>query len=254
MKSLIYIVLLLLAIASWTVGDDLKDWIVAKHSNGAHAVSMGSFENRPVLVLSSADGNSSALIGLHVTDEKSEVYLFHDANGKKQTKILSSISFVDPVEVENFHPLGTSQNPMRFAWDKPIAEQNLKVGDWVVVQGYVQELINAHIVIRNGRRFIEYESVDKQAAPNGFALYPFPRGEKTDTRVAFDLMSVRLLESHLDDAVLAVNKLVANELWQSARLQVVARIDAITHQREKPVVWVDVDLWEPGAGVQLLKE
>ena len=245
-KGFVCFAFILLFIAGWTVGDDLKDWVIAKYNDGAYAVGMGAFDGQPLLLFASPDNDHQVHIGLNVTAEKSEVYLIHKVKSQRERRevILSSI----PIVVGNEYPLGTSQNPVSFSWETPITEQGIKVGDWIVVQGYVHELIQAHLVIKNGRRWIEYPERDSV-----FSVYGVPYSENPSESLISGI-EIGLFDGHLDRAVMEVNQYVANEMWVSAKLQIIAKVMKITDDSEKPgALYIFVDFEEPSAGLLLLE-
>ena len=224
------ILVMLLVIAGWTVGDDLKDWIIAKYDDGSYAIGMGAFDGKPVMLFASPDGDHKVHIGLNVTATKSEVYLIHKvkSQNKRNEIILSSILMSDPVE--SSYPISMSQNPIIFSWKTPVSEQGIKVGDWIVVHGYVHDLIQAHIVIKNGRRLINYPRRDDL-----FSVYNVPAGENpSPAENLIDSIEVGLLDGYLDRSVVEVNQYIANEMWSSAKLQIIAKVVKITSDGEKP--------------------
>ena len=251
-QILILAFLCVCVVSSWTFGNSsFKDWLVARYDTGAMTVGMGAFENMPMLVLSSPDGDRCVYIGLREESGNSEVFVRHtvESQDMRQEVILSSIPLRE--SIENPYPLGSSQNPILFRWDMPVSEQAVKVGDWVVVSGYVHELIQSYISIDNGRRMIEYPQSSRRVP---FHLYSLPRGDnRSESRVSG--IEVGFSHGCLDDAVILVNNYVANELWASAKLQIIAKVMKIGESENlKLRISADFQDENPNAGVLLLED
>lgn len=254
-KSLICISLIMLAIASYTIADDFKDWIIAKHQNGVHAVGIGSFQESPMILLSSKDGKHKVAIGLQVTDEKSEVYLIHQADKKEQTKILSSIPLIEPTAVKNNHPLGTSQNPTLIVWNKTPKEQGIEIGDWITIRGYVHDFVAAGLTTRDGRTFIDYSPFHENVMSNGrfMKIYSEPKGkiESSDTKLGF--VSNRIYVPHMNPVIRDINLLVYGEKWESVYVETTSRVTDITHQHGKWNIGTDPSRQTENSGIRLLE-
>ena len=254
-KTLFIMMFLAVATGAFLTADDFSGWIVAKYKDGGHAVGIGESKDQPMILMLGKDGRHAAAIGLQIVDGKSELVLVHHAGDKKQTQILSSLPFAIQSKPKGESSLGTSENPIRVVWNKTPEEQEIEIGDWVIVRGYVHDFVAAGLTTQDGRTFIDYSPFHENVIAKGreMRVYCDPKREIKSKDSQLGFVSSRISVPHLNPVVVDINLFVSSEKWKSLYVEITSRVTDMTNQHGKWNIGTDPGRHLENSGIRFVE-